>query len=339
MLKKPYFIFLSLLLLLFACNSNPWKVDTDEIDLTIDWNRFDLELYERSKATFNNEQWIDMQESFPEFTALYVEKIMRFGSVDKAETFNTMRRFLSDEDMKTLLSDVAEKFKEGDLESQRNELTKAFKRYHYHFPERSIPAIRTFISAFTYSTVAAEGLLGVGLEMYMGSDYELYSKIGIPKYKSKNFELESLTADAVKAWLISEFEIGSGKNLLENMIFNGKILYLTKALLPDEAAHHYFKYSYEDLEWCEKNEKEIWYHFVDMELLHTDDTYKIRKYLGEAPFISGFPEGSPGRVGEWIGFRIVEAYMKNNENLTLVDLMDELNADKILQQSKYKPKR
>ena len=76
-----------------------------------------------------------------------------------------------------------------------------------------------------------------------------------------------------------------------------------------------------------------------MELLHTSDNNKIKKYLGDAPFVAGFPEGSPGRVGQWIGWQIVAAYMDKNKNVSLAQLMKTQNADLILQQSKYKPQR
>ncbi len=337
--KKNTFILLTFLLFLFSCDSNPWKVDLNEVDLELDWKRFDLALYKNSHGDFNASSWNDLLEEFPNLLPLYVEKVMQFGPINDPASKNTLKQFLSNEDIKGLLRDVAEKYKEGSLDKQQKEITNAFKRYHYHFAENEIPVVRTLVSAFTYSTVAAEGLLGLCIEMYMGADYELYPRIGIPQYKFKNYDIEYLPSDAIKGWLTSEFEKNIGKNLLERMIFNGKIIYLTKAFLPNSKDYYAFNYDAEDLEWCEKNEVDIWYHFIDAELFYTNDAKKIKKYMGDAPFITGFPEGSPGRVGEWIGYKIVESYMKNNEQLSLKDLMNEENADKILQQSRYKPKR
>jgi len=78
---------------------------------------------------------------------------------------------------------------------------------------------------------------------------------------------------------------------------------------------------------------------VDMNLLHNRENHQLRKYLGEAPFIAGFPEGSPGRVGQWLGYQIVKDFMEQKQKLSLQELMNIDNADLILQESNYKPKR
>jgi hypothetical protein len=39
----------------------------------------------------------------------------------------------------------------------------------------------------------------------------------------------------------------------------------------------------------------------------------------------------------WLGQQIVKSYMKHNSDVTLEDLMNEKDAQKILSKSKYKP--
>ena len=46
---------------------------------------------------------------------------------------------------------------------------------------------------------------------------------------------------------------------------------------------------------------------------------------------------SPGRLGLWVGWRIVDSYMTNNKDVTLIELMGEGDAQKILEESFYKP--
>lgn len=337
-LKSPYFIFL-ISIFLFSCNSNRWDADVSKSDVTLDLKRFDLKLYELSKEPFTEKEWIETKQQFPKFAPLFVEGIMRFGKEGSGKSIQTFQKFLSDEDMKGLFEKVAKTYPEGSLKAELEELNKAFQLYHYYFPKRVVPEIRTFVSAFSYSTVAADSLLGIGLDSYLGADYEIYSKIGIPKYKFRHFSKEYITADAMKAWLITEFEPEGSQNLLEQMIFQGKVLYLLSAFLPDLPPQYYLDYNKEDLEWCRDNEEAIWFHFVDMQLLHSVENIKIRKYLGDAPFITGFPKGSPGKVGQWVGLQIIKSYMNNNRNIDLVGLMKHENADIILQESKYKPRR
>jgi uncharacterized protein YjaZ len=51
------------------------------------------------------------------------------------------------------------------------------------------------------------------------------------------------------------------------------------------------------------------------------------------------PTNSPGRAGNWMGYRIIRAYMKKHPNTSLEQLMALKDAQKILDESKYKPKR
>jgi hypothetical protein len=59
----------------------------------------------------------------------------------------------------------------------------------------------------------------------------------------------------------------------------------------------------------------------------------------ESPFTSFFGNQSPGRVGAWTGWQICRSWVQKNPNKLLKDLMNELDAQKILAESKYKPKK
>ena len=76
---------------------------------------------------------------------------------------------------------------------------------------------------------------------------------------------------------------------------------------------------------------------MDNELLYTKENSEIIKFMGEAPFTQGFPEGSPGRIGHYLGWQIVKAYMEKNSEVTISELMQEKDFQKILTKSKYKP--
>ena len=67
---------------------------------------------------------------------------------------------------------------------------------------------------------------------------------------------------------------------------------------------------------------------------------KIQKYIAEAPFTPGIGEKSDSapKLGIWTGWQIVKKYMDKNPELTLQQLMHENDAQKILNESKYKPR-
>ena len=57
--------------------------------------------------------------------------------------------------------------------------------------------------------------------------------------------------------------------------------------------------------------------------------------MQEAPFTAPVSQDSPGRLGEWIGLRIVKSFMNKNKNVTLPELMQMNNYQEILEKSGY----
>jgi len=321
---------------LSSCENNRWKVDLGTHESQFELGRFELDLFQHS-ANMDSLAIAELKKKYPHLLPLYSQAIMRFGELEDLETILTFEKFTSDVNILELYEAVKEQYPENSLQVESALLSDAFARYQYHFEGVTIPQLRTMISAFTYSTVVDEDLLVIGLDNYLGADFKLYPQAGIPEYKFKHFSKEYMVADAMKAWLLTDFPSDEAQNLLEQMIYNGKIIYLCSALLPELEEHILFDYHVDELLWCQENSEEIWSHFLEFELLFNTENHKIRKYMGDAPFIPGFPEGSPGRVGQWLGYEIVKEFMDRNKDLELKDLMELADANEILRRSKYKP--
>lgn len=100
-------------------------------------------------------------------------------------------------------------------------------------------------------------------------------------------------------------------------------------------------YMPEQIKWCEENEAYIWRYFIENEMLYSDDPKLRTRFMTPAPFSKFFLEidnDSPGRIGAWIGWQMVRAYMKNNSEVSLADLF-KTDAKEIFEKSKYKPKK
>ena len=108
-------------------------------------------------------------------------------------------------------------------------------------------------------------------------------------------------------------------------------------IFPDVADSIKTGYSSDQLKWCRINEKNTWSFFIDQKLLFTNDQNEVAKYINDGPATNGFPKEAPGAIGQWMGWKIVEAYMKNNTSVTLEQLMNANDNKKILNDSKYKP--
>ena len=79
-------------------------------------------------------------------------------------------------------------------------------------------------------------------------------------------------------------------------------------------------------------------HILNHNLLY-DTKFEQFKYVKDGPTTYGMPKESPGRVGAWLGWQIIQAYMRENPNTTLQQLIDLKDGQKLLTASKYKPKK
>jgi hypothetical protein len=135
-------------------------------------------------------------------------------------------------------------------------------------------------------------------------------------------------------------ENDNDRSMLAKMIYNGKILYFMDQTLPDVADSVKIGYTSPQLKWCEDNRSNIWAYFLEENLLYETDFQKIQTYLNEAPFTPGLGEknNSAPKLGVWTGWQIVREYMNKHPEVTLPQLMAMTDAQKILNDSKYRPK-
>lgn len=131
------------------------------------------------------------------------------------------------------------------------------------------------------------------------------------------------------------------QSLLAEMIYYGKELFLKDLLLPNYTDAEKIGYLPEQIAWCQENESYMWRFFIDESLLYNSDPKLPNRFINLAPFSKFYLEidnESPGRVGQWIGWQIVRSFMKNNEKVTVQELL-KMEYKDIFDRSKYKPKK
>jgi hypothetical protein len=335
MIERMNFFAVVLIALLFVgCGDNRFQPDLSDVQVDVDFHRTEKVMFEG--AEFDYQTHLDLHEKLGSFYKNYVEIILRAGYVDDSLTVNSIKLWMKDRDIKEIYSDVSKKY--ANTDDIKADLQNAFTYYSYYFPEKSVPKVATYISGFNYAIAASDSVLGIGLDMYLGSDYKFYSMIGFPQYKIQRMSKEFLVSDAVKSWIATEFDFDPiGKDLLSQIVHHGKVIYALDAVMPQTPLSIKLNYTEEQLNWCKSNEVNIWSHLLDNNLLFSTNSKEIMKFINEGPFTPGFPKESPSQVGIWIGYQIVREFMNRKGNVDLLDLM-ETEADVILKQSKYKPK-
>ncbi len=333
MKNKLLLIFLILTFSVFSCSWNKkrrLKVNISHIKV----NDIKIKRYGEALFKINN-------DSLKEQLQLLKKDYSFFLDANLNDTLNLIqiRDYINDPILINIYRDCIKKYpKLDDLEHQ---LTTAFKYYKYYFPNKKIPQVYTYISGLDYqhNIIFADSVLVIALDMYMGKDYEQYRQIGIPEYKVLWLNKKSIVRDCMEEIASSKINYkDSNTTFLNQIIKRGKILYFLDAMLPDMPDEQKIEYTKKQLEWCKKNESNIWAFFIENKLLYSTDYQAINKFIIDGPFTSVFSRESPSRIGCWIGWQIVRAFMNNNKNTTLNELINEKDAQKILSKSKYKPK-
>lgn len=325
------------LLIIHSCGpSNPYKVDTNAITVDVKVKRFEQDLFALKGDSVGVDQVQKLQQKYPVFFPVFVEDIIMVGAPGDPAMPYYLNFFMHDKQVEEVYPVVEKEF--SGFEEERADLNYAFKHYRYYFPERQVPDIVTFYSHFNYPLVVLDSTVAVPLEKYLGSVYDFYDRLNVPAYKIPAMSKKGITVDCLLGWVNEEFSLmPESKEVIDQMIYHGKLFHTLDYMLPDWHDSLKIGYTGDQVRWCYDNEVEIWRHLVQNQILFSTEPADYAKFIGEGPFTPGFPEGSPGKIGQWVGWQIVRAYMKNNPQVSLQELLEEKDLKKILNKSGYKP--
>lgn len=223
-----------------------------------------------------------------------------------------------------------------------SELTDAFRHYKYYFPQARIPSVYSYISGGDYENPVriADSVMIIGLDNYLGVDFKPYKSDGLSLYKVERMTPEFVVPDCIMTLATTLCPINPAVNmLLDQMVDAGKRLYITDAFLPETEECYKIGYSPEKAKWITDNEGHIWAAIIENNLLYSSNGQAIRTFFADGPNTPAFGNDSPPRLGEWIGWKIVKAFMNKNPEITIQRLIQEKDAQKILTLSGYKPKK
>lgn len=332
------FVFSTLVLLISCNNDNPLKVDVSSVpvpQLTI--NRLEQDLFNMD-TTHVPEETKKLQAKYGKFYSIFVTGILNNGELRDSGYVTRIKRFIQERDMRKTYEDCQKMY--PDLNELTTGFGDVFQHFSYHFPTKKLPQVVTMMSGYNYAVYPIDSTLAIGLEMYLGGNNDFYKMLGYPHYRTMFMNKENILPDAVTGWMIGEFPYMMNKNdFLSQIVYMGKILYATDALLPDLNDTLKIRYTASQLEYCLQNEFNVWSYFAAQKLIYTTDQAEIMKFTSEGPFTAALSKESAPRIGYWIGWRIVRQYMHNNPKITLDQLMKEKDAQQILVRSKYKPKK
>ena len=335
-MKVRYFWFFIIVIALTFCGCNRKSFGMENSSEKIYIHRFDSVLF----------QWVDsdnpiilseIKNEYPVMLEMLGKALFKEEIPDTTMFFDYLINYYSEPTLKSLYKDAITLYSAGSQEmiQTEKELSYGFGQIKKLFPSMRIPAVYMHVSGLQQNIIIADSLLSCSIDKYMGVDYPLYTDY-FYNYQRKIMIPERVAKDCFSAWFKSEYPYtGKDNVLLDRMIYEGKIIYILTQTGHDYTFKNITSLTEDEYKWNQEYESTLWTTIVERKHLYTPDIATTSKYfqLSPAAFLS---ENAPGNLGSYIGYKIVERYMKQTKS-TCEELMNNNDAQEILKKSKYKP--
>lgn len=227
------------------------------------------------------------------------------------------------------------------LDEIEKELEEALGYYLYYYDKEKLMNFYTLVPGIDLqmpSVYAVGDNLFIHLDMYLGENNKHYQAFGVPKFIQQRCDKKYIAIDCFKKAIVYKHLPEQARvTLLDHMIYEGKKLYFTEVMFPNREEIDIIGYTQPKYEWATQYQGDVWKYLLEKNLLFSKDNEPVLKMIEEAPFTKPFSNESPGRMGAFIGWKIVQNYMKNNPNVSLQSLMSETDSRKILNAAKFNP--
>lgn len=322
------FIFFSLAFI--ACKDDKCikAPDVSSIEISVNIERLDKKL---NKISTKNA----LSELLAQNT-MFAEGFLNLSSYPNPENLlDQYYRLLNDPTIDSLFIEVENTF--GNLEDIEIQFEDAFRYLKYHYPETKVPKIKTVVTGLLGDLYLSDSLIIIGLDYYLGFKGK-YLPMDVPGYILKRYQKEYMVPQIMLMYsdLYNKTNFNDGSSIAD-MVYYGKAFYMAKNLMPCIPDSLFTGYSAFETMDIEEHEPIIWAGFLENEVLFETSPIIKDKFLSERPKTLEIGENCPGRIGRWIGWRIVQKYAEKHPEMTLSELMEFTDAQKIFIESKYKP--
>jgi hypothetical protein len=296
----------------------------------------DLRLQSLEDTLLNIKSKNELVSFFSKYPAIRDEIFRRAEYQDDSVFIQQVYAKLTNPHLDTLLSETKRVF--GDLSSLEAEFEEAFTNLKYYYPDFVPPKIQTLISGLDTDLFVSDSLIIVSLDFYLGRGAKYRPKMY--DYLLRRYDTNDIVPSCLLIYGISDrfnkTEVAD-KTVLADMVAYGKSFYFAKHMLPCVPDSVFIWYTPTEIKGSRSNEDLIWKRFVESQVLFSTNHKVKQDYLGDRPVTIQVGEKCPGRIGQWIGWQIVNKYAESHPETSLPTLMEASNAQKIFKESGYKP--
>ncbi|HZY79022.1 MAG TPA: gliding motility lipoprotein GldB [Cyclobacteriaceae bacterium] len=323
-------------LFLAACNKNSTEKcafvpDTKNISIDLKWESLEDSL----PSIKTKEQLVGFLRRHP---IINYEFLGGRGRLNDTTFVNARFQKFTHPAIDSLLMETHQIFANDAAELKR-EFAQAFANVKYYYPNFQPPKIQTVITGFERDIFVSDTLVVIALDYFLG-----------PKAKYQNLELfDYIKRRYQPAFIVPSVMLLYGfdeqfnkvneedRTMLAEMIGYGKAYYFAKQMTPCTPDSVLIGYTAEEIRGSRNNESLIWSRLIEDQVLFSTNTQDKQKYILERPKTLEVGEKCPGRIGQWVGWRMIQSYNEKHPDQTLQQIMKMSDAQKMFKDSGYKP--
>ncbi len=315
---------------LFSCTSSEdhcRESATLEKKLTLNYQRTEGELF----GAKGPEQVRDYLKKYPAIAEyFFYSKRYPNDSLLVEQLWQTV----SNQSADTVYQEAVSTF--ADISVLKGELNEGFTRLKNFYPQAGLPQVFTTVTGLYNDLFVSDSVIIIGLDHFIGQ-HATYKPNDIPNYILERYNKEHLSAIIMQFISANFVRAGEQNSLLSDMIDYGKTYYLTGQLMPCTPDSILFGYTAREVAGINVNRERIWAHFIENELLYETEHFQKKKYIGDRPNVYEIGDECPGRIATWLGYEIVQSYMRSNE-VSVKAMIEMTDHHLLFERSGYQPK-
>ncbi|QEC57382.1 hypothetical protein [Flavisolibacter ginsenosidimutans] len=336
-------ISLLLFVAFFSCKNKNGAPDVSDVKMNVTVLRFEKDFFSMD-TTQLQASLQGVEKKYPAFLPVYFKYFAPVRDIAQQQhlTFETaLLQYYRG--IKPLAVEADKKF--SNLDNVKNGLDDNLRYVKHYFPLFRPPVVLTSVESLNpenpteiYGTTYYNDTLVISLQMFLGKDYPAYDPSQYPDYLRRRFEPAYIVPNCIRA-VASDIYADSteGASLIEQMIEKGKQWWLMHKFMPDAPDSLITGYTAQQTTDLQREEGNVWGVITKNENIFSIDQTTIQTYIGEAPFTQTLPQGAPGNIGPWIGWRILNKFEGDHPKMSVQQILH-TTAKKIFEEAKYRPK-
>lgn len=200
------------------------------------------------------------------------------------------------------------------------------------------PKYFTIISPYLQTIMRVDSLVYIAINHYLGSDYDGYRSM--PQYILPTKKLDHIKYDVAESIVATEYPHMEFNDVSANMLYEGALLYIIMNSIDNADIAEALGWNDDQLSIARAQESTAWENMATNNLLFSKDPMDSERLFSPSPATTLLGQNMPGRMGRYLGYRIVESYVKKNnvQDVTKLLSADFYNNPQSLINSGYSPK-